>query len=283
MRGIYFLAILAGTALTLAGTTSIGGQQPAQSQVPAQGPAQGSGRLGSGMARFPGGGGGIRGFVTEVASDHYTIKTDAGESYIVHFSANTRIMKGGGGRRNGEGGGRPRSADASSDAGRDTSRDSDRPTPQALKPSDIKVGDAITAAGEVDSAAKSIGAVFIVQIDPERVKQMREMEANYGKTWLAGRITGIEGTTITIEGMMDHASHAIEVDENTSFRQRRDSITMADIKPGQQLRAEGALQNGVFRATTVTANNVPSNPGSGPDFRPGPPPPGPAAAQPNPK
>jgi hypothetical protein len=122
-----------------------------------------------------------------------------------------------------------------------------------LKPTDIKVGDIITAGGEMDETGKSIGAVFIAQVDPERAKEMREMQANYGKTWLAGRVTGIDGTTITIDGLVDHTKHAIEVDENTSFRKRRDSITLADIQPGAQLRAEGALQGSVFRATTVTA------------------------------
>jgi hypothetical protein len=39
------------------------------------------------------GGGGITGTVTEVAADHYIIKTDGGETYTIHFSANTRIMK----------------------------------------------------------------------------------------------------------------------------------------------------------------------------------------------
>jgi hypothetical protein len=53
--------------------------------------------------------------------------------------------------------------------------------------------------------------------------------------------------------MIDHAPHAIVVDENTSFRQRRDSITLADIQPGEQLRAEGAIKDGVFVATTVVA------------------------------
>ena len=33
------------------------------------------------------------GTVTQVAADHYTIKIDSGETYTVHFSANTRIVK----------------------------------------------------------------------------------------------------------------------------------------------------------------------------------------------
>ena len=186
------------------------------------------------------------GSVTEVANDHYTIKNDAGENYTVHFSSNTRIMKQPAGRRQagqaGQNGQRSRSSD-----------DADRPMPETIKASDIKVGDVITAAGELDAEHKSIGAIFIAQVDPERAKQMREMQANYGKTWLAGRITAIDGTRITIDGMIDHAAHAVEVDENTSFRERRESITLSDIKPGEQLRADGAMKNGVFLATTVNA------------------------------
>jgi hypothetical protein len=122
-----------------------------------------------------------------------------------------------------------------------------------LKAADIKVGDVITTGGEVDASAKSVGAVFIMQMSPEQVERMRQMQADWGKTWLAGRITGIQDTTITIDGAVDHKPHAIAVDENTSFRERRDSVTLADIKPGEELRAEGALKSGVFTATTVVA------------------------------
>jgi len=229
------------------------GQTQAQTQNQGQGGGQGwRGR--GGIGGFPGGGRGVLGSVTEVAGDHYVIKTDSGETYTVHFSVNTRIMKQPAGRRQGGGTG--------------DAEGGERPSPQTLKPTDIKVGDFITAGGEMDAATKSIGAVFIAQVDPERAKQMREMQANYGKTWLAGRITAIDGTTITIEGMVDQAPHSIVVDENTSFRQRRDSITLADIKPGEQLRAEGAIKGGVFLATTVNAVQ-PQNRGEGAGPAPG--------------
>jgi preprotein translocase subunit YajC len=206
---------------------------------------------------FPAGARGVLGAVTEVTAEHYTIKTDSGESYTVHYSANTRIMKqpAGGGRRFGANGAAGQGNRGAAGSGADNADGGQIQQPQPLKPTDIKVGDFITAGGEMDTAAKSIGAIFIMQVDPERAKQMREMQANYGKTWLAGRITAIDGTRITIEGAVDHAPHAIEVDEDTSFRQRRDAITLADIKPGQQLRAEGAVKEGVFRATTVMAMN----------------------------
>jgi hypothetical protein len=247
-RVVAGMVLAVGAAVALhAQAVSAPGTEPGNGQAAGQGEGQGQGRRDRGFGGFLGSGGrGVLGAVTEVGTDHYTIKTDSGETYIVHFSVNTRIMKQSAGRRQGGSG----------------EGDGQRTPPQTLKPADIKVGDFITAGGEVDAAAKSVGAVFIAQVDPERAKQMREMQANYGKTWLAGRITGIDGTTITIEGLVDHAPHSIVVDENTSFHQRRDSITLADIKPGEQLRAEGAVKAGAFLATTVTAME-PGNRGEG--------------------
>jgi hypothetical protein len=248
MRVKFFLASIVSIGLAGA-AVSAQAQQTGSGQE--TGAAQNSSQRGRGFGGFPGGGRGILGSVTEVAADHYTIRTDNGETYTVHFSVNTRILK----QPAGQGGGRrgARSGSGSGSGGEDWDERGERAQPQTIKPTDIKVGDFITAGGEMDATAKSIGAVFIMQVDPERAKQMREMQANYGKTWLAGRITSIKDTTITIDGMVDHAPHSIVVDENTAFRQRRDSITLADIQPGEQLRAEGAVKGGVFVATTVTA------------------------------
>ena len=253
-------AALAVGGATLAGVAVMTSAQATAGQAANEGTGQ-SRRQGRGMGGFPAGGRGVLGTVTEVASDHYIIKTDAGEIVTVYYSVNTRIVKQGPGRGQGQAR-RGQNSDREAD-------DGPRTPPQPLKPTDIKVGDIITAGGEEDTAKKSIGAVFIAQVDPERAKQMREMQANYGKTWLAGRITSVEGTTITIDGMVDHAKHSIEVDENTSFRKRRDSITLADIQPGEQLRAEGALKGGVFLAAVVTAME-PRNRGQADDAAAGP-------------
>jgi hypothetical protein len=179
---------------------------------------------------------GLTGTVTEAAADRYTIKTDAGETYVVHFSVNTRILKQGAGMRErgqgGEGGGNP---------------------PQMLKPTAIKVGDAIAAIGEIDAAAKSVGATVVVQIDPERAKEMREMQANYGKTWLMGKVTAIDGVKVTIMGGIDNAAHFFAADENTTFRKRREPITLGDIQVGDTVRVEGTVKDGIFLATAVNA------------------------------
>jgi hypothetical protein len=190
------------------------------------------------------------GTVTEVAADHYTIKTEAGESYTIHYSANTRILKqqarGEGGQRAGGGEGGPGTAGGGGGN-----------PPQPIKPTDVKVGDAIAAMGEVDATAKSVGATMVMQIDPERAKQMREMQANYGKTWIMGKVTAIDGVKVTLMGNVDNTAHSFVADENTSFRKRRDPITLADIQVGDTVRVEGAVKEGGFVATAVNAMGPP--------------------------
>jgi hypothetical protein len=204
------------------------------------------------------------GTVTEVAADHYTVKTEAGETYTVHFSANTRIVKqvagmGGGGRR---GGGQGRGEGQGQGGGQGGGMGQGGNPPQTIKATDIKVGDTIGAMGEVDAAAKQVGAVVIVQMDPERAKQMMEMQANYGKTWIQGKVTAIDGVKVTVMGVVDNAPHPFVADENTTFRKRRDPITLADIQVGDMVRAEGALKDGTFTATSVSVMVMPQ--GGGP-------------------
>ena len=204
-------------------------------------PRGGRGGWGGGMGM---GGGGMTGTVTEVAADHYTIKTDAGDTCTIHFSANTRILKQAIQRRGpDEGGANP---------------------PQTLKPTDIKVGDAIGVMGEVDAAAKSVGAVVIAQLDPERAQQIRERLANYGKTWLQGRVTAINETKVTLFSMMDNAAHTFVANEDTTFRKRREPITLADVQVGDMVRAEGAVKDGIFVAASVAVMVMP--PGGTPNL-----------------
>ena len=162
------------------------------------GMGRGSGRGGGWMGGM--GGRGVGGTVSEVAADHYTIKTLTGETFTVHYSANTRVLK---------------------QPARAAGAEAMRVPPQEIKPADIRVGDAIMAMGEMDPAAKSVGAMTVVKIDPERAREMREMQANFGKTWLAGRVTAVNDTKVTLHSQFDDADHTFVADENTSFRRRR--------------------------------------------------------------
>jgi preprotein translocase subunit YajC len=215
----------------------------------------GGGGMGMGMA----GGRGIIGTVTEVTADHFTIKSEDGQTYTVHFSANTRFfkqqagMRGGGGQ--GRGGGERQGGGAGAGAGGGMGRGGN--PPEQIKPTEIKVGDAIGAMGEVDASGKSVGAVAIAQLDPERAKQMEEMRANYGKTWMMGKVTAIDGVKVTIAGSIDNQPLTFVADENTTFRKRRDPVTLADIQVGDTVRADGAIKDGAFTATAVNVMGMP--------------------------
>lgn len=208
---------------------------------------------------------GVTGTVTEAAADNFTIKTMTGETYTIHFSANTRFMKqmpgtrGAGGAQGGgswQRGQRNSSNGAQGDNQGRMAMGGGSP-PQPIKATDIKVGDAIAAGGEIDVNAKSVGAIGIVQLDPERAAQMQQMEANYGKTWLMGKVTSINDVQVTLQGAIDNAPHTFVADENTSFRERNNPITLADIHTDDTLRVEGAVKDGVFTASAVTVMRAP--------------------------
>jgi preprotein translocase subunit YajC len=218
------------------------------------GPAAGQrGEHGMGPGGMAAMGHGIMGTVTEVAPDHFLVKNAANEIYTIHYSANTRVMK------------QPPPAPGAARQERPMGGGGNPPTP--IKPTDIKVGDAIAAGGETDDAAKSVGAVFVLLLDPERTRQMKEMQANFGKTWLMGKVTAVNETKVTVHSGVDNADHTFAADENTTFRKHRDPITLADVQVGDNIRVEGAMKDGQFVAQSVSVMMPPAQ--GGPARRPG--------------
>ena len=245
------IRFLSAIAFSLALATAAYSQDAPTSQTSAEGRGQGGGQgqrggRGGGMGMGAGMmGRGLTGTVTAVAADHYTVKTDTGDIYTVHFSANIRIMKQMAGTREP---GESRQGMGARAGGN---------PPQQIKATDIKVGDAIAAMGEVDATAKSVGAMVVMQLDPERAKQMREMQANYGKTWLAGKVAAVDGVKVTLLGSIDSVAHVFVADENTTFRKRREPVTLADVQVGDMVRAEGEVKDGIFIATAVNIMGMP--------------------------
>lgn len=180
---------------------------------------------------FFGMGSAVHGSVTAIAGSDFTIKTEDGTTYKIATGPNTHIMK-------------------------------DR---QPIKSADIHVGDVVMTGGEVDDKAHTVGAVFLAVLDAEQVARMKQMQADFGKTWTAGKVTAINDLTLTID-RPDKKTQTIAVDENTSFQKHRESITLADIKVGDTVTSRGALKNGDFLATqliVVEPRNRP--PGQGPN------------------
>ena len=156
----------------------------------------------------------IRGDVTAVSGNNLTVKTEEGQVYTVETGPNTHFRK---------------------------ERDE-------IQISAIHAGDMIAAMGDKDAKAHTLGAAFVMVLDKARYERMR---ADFGKTWTAGVVQSINGTNITVK-RPDNTTQIIAVDENTSFRKRREDITLPDIKPGDNLTARGALHGGAFLATLVT-------------------------------
>ncbi len=201
-----------------------------------EGPPQGGWRGGQGGGM--GIGRGVGGTVTAISGSTITIKTEEGDTYQILTSANSHIMK-----------------------------RVDR-QPEPVKLTDIHVGDAVMAGGEVNAKAKTVGAVFVMVLTPEQAAQAKKMREDFGKTWTAGEVTAIKDLDITIK-RRDGVTQTVSVDENTSFKKREDSITLADIQVGDMLRATGALKGSSFLATTVNVGRMggPGSEGRGP--RPG--------------
>ena len=165
---------------------------------------------------------GVRGTVTAPASDGtVSIRTDEGENYKVFYGPNTHLVK-------------------------------DR---QPIAAGEIHTGDMVMAGGLVDAKAKTVGAVFLVDIDANEVRTAR---AGFGKTWVAGKVRTIKDLKITIERAGDKQIQVVAVDENTSFRKRKEDVTLADIKVGDFITAQGALQAEVFTAAELRIMQPPA-------------------------
>jgi hypothetical protein len=120
---------------------------------------------------------------------------------------------------------------------------------QPAAAADIKVDDMVFARGSM--SGKSLDAVLVTLINPEMVQRMQQggmgqfNRDDLGKKIILGEVKAINELKLTI-ARPDNQTQEIEVDENTSFRKGRESITLADIKVGDFVRGTGDLKEGVF-------------------------------------
>jgi hypothetical protein len=66
-----------------------------------------------------------------------------------------------------------------------------------------------------------------------------------GKDYVSGEIKSVDAPKLTVL-RSDNVTQTLELNEETSMRKGRDSITMADIQAGDHIFARGALENNVF-------------------------------------
>jgi preprotein translocase subunit YajC len=230
VRACLARVILAGTLAVFLAGAALNAQEPSLQQEGPRGGGRGFG-MGSGGGVFGPGGGGTMGTVTAISGNELTIQDDQKQIFKIETGPNSHIRK----------------------------------NREEAKISDIHVGDTVVAAGSLDEPTKTIGAVFVVVLDPQQAAEAEKRRATFGKTWTAGRITAIGDLTLTIE-RPDKVTQTIAVDENTTFhkgsRGQATEITFPDIHVGEMLRAEGGLQGNNFLATNVVVME-PRQPGEG--------------------
>ena len=115
---------------------------------------------------------------------------------------------------------------------------------QPAKLADFKVGDFVMVRGE-ENPDHSVTAQILGSRSgnsgPGGGQSMGEM----GKDFIAGQVKAIDPPKLTVL-RPDNVTQTVELTEETTLRKGRESITMADIQPGDHVVLHGALQNNVF-------------------------------------
>jgi Cu/Ag efflux protein CusF len=132
---------------------------------------------------------------------------------------------------------------------------------QPAKLSDFKVGDMIFVRGDQNSdnsvTAKMIGgrtggAMGGPGGPGGRAGGGMMAMGTLGKDYVAGEVKSVDPPKLTVV-RTDGVTQTLQLDEQTSLRRGRESITMADIKPGDHIMARGSIQNDVFVPRVVSA------------------------------
>lgn len=121
---------------------------------------------------------------------------------------------------------------------------------QSAKLQDFKVGDVVFVrldekAGS-DLTAQLMGSRSGVATEGGRgpgggMMMMGEM----GKDFIVGEVKSIDAPKLTVL-RPDNVTQTLELTEDTSLRRGRESVTMADIQPGDHVVVRGGLQNNTF-------------------------------------
>jgi hypothetical protein len=124
--------------------------------------------------------------------------------------------------------------------------------PAKLK--DFKVGDGILVRGE-ENPDYSITASMIAgrggNGGPNGGPNRQNPVGTLGKDFVVGEVKAIDPPGITVM-RTDNVKQSFELNEDTSLRKGRDSVTMADIQVGDHIFARGELQQNQFVPKSVS-------------------------------
>lgn len=120
---------------------------------------------------------------------------------------------------------------------------------QAAKLQDFKVGDIVFVrldekAGS-DLTAQLIGSRSGMGSEGGRGPGGGMMMGEMGKDFVVGEVKSIDAPRLTVL-RPDNVTQTLELTEETSLRRGRESVTMADIQPGDHVVVRGAVENNAF-------------------------------------
>jgi hypothetical protein len=120
---------------------------------------------------------------------------------------------------------------------------------QVAKLEDFKVGDVVFVRGE-EHADHSVTAHMIGGRSGGGPEGGRGFGGGggfgeMGKDFVMGEVKSVDAPKLTVL-RSDNVTQTLELNEETSLRKGRESITMADIQPGDHVVVRGAMQNNAF-------------------------------------
>jgi Domain of unknown function (DUF5666) len=121
---------------------------------------------------------------------------------------------------------------------------------QGAKLEDFKVGDLVFVRGE-ENADHSVTAQVIGgrsgsgPVGGGRGAGGGGNFGELGKDFVMGEVKSVDAPNLTVL-RPDKVTQTLELNEDTSLRKGRDSITMAEIQPGDHVVIRGAMQNNAF-------------------------------------
>lgn len=114
---------------------------------------------------------------------------------------------------------------------------------QSAKREDFKVGDLVFVRGD-ENADHSVTAQLIGGRSGGGAEGGRGF-GEMGKDFVVGEVKSVDAPKLTLL-RSDNIMQTLELNEETSLRRGRESITMADIQPGDHVVVRGALENNSF-------------------------------------
>jgi Domain of unknown function (DUF5666) len=132
-----------------------------------------------------------------------------------------------------------------------TSKTEFRRDRETAKLKDFKVGDGILVRGE-ENPDYSITAQLIAgrSGNGPNGPNRQNPAGTLGRDFVIGEVKALDPPSITVL-RTDNVKQTFELNEDTSLRKGRDSVTMADVQVGDHIFARGASQDNQFVPKTV--------------------------------